>query len=144
MIALRGYTRKTSLPSEKSFHREENFPLHHNRVLVFDTETTIDPCQNLKFGSFQIYHDHALQMEGLFYDPGMLNETETVILTRYGETKGIEIYTVQDFIETVFYPEIFRNRTLCIGFNLAFDLSRLAYRAGESRKRNLGGFTFSL
>ena len=48
----------------------------HDRVLVFDTETTIDQYQNFKIGSFQIYHEGFIQHEGLFYDPSILAEKE--------------------------------------------------------------------
>jgi len=49
-----------------------------------------------------------------------------------------------EYIDKVFYPEVYFNQVLCIGYNLPFDLSRIARRVGNSRKANKGGFTFTL
>ena len=44
-----------------------------NLVLVFDTETTIDQYQNLKFGSYGIWENDKLDEFGLFYDNNLDN-----------------------------------------------------------------------
>jgi hypothetical protein len=141
-IAVRAYTQKqTQLVNRKPYAFKDP-PLTHNRILVFDTETTTDQYQNLTFGSFKIYHRGYLQHQGLFYAPFMLNNTELITLKTYSKNHKIPLYTLEEFIEDVFYPEIYRKKTLCVGFNLAFDLSRLASKAANSRKNNRGGFTF--
>jgi hypothetical protein len=43
----------------------------------------------------------------------------------------------------VFYPKVFQSRAKCIGFNLPFDLSRLATYHTKSRKHH-NGFSFTL
>ena len=101
-------------------------PLRHNRVLVFDTETTTDQYQNFKIGYFQIYQDGVIQHDGLFYDPTTLNEREIKILEAYSRKHDISLYLLDEFIDNVFYPEVFGLKTLCNGYNLAFDLSRIA------------------
>ena len=116
----------------------------HPRVLVFDTETVPDECQNLKIGSFQIFHNGYFQFEGLFYDPTNLNEKEIKTVEAYARIYKKDLYLLDEFVDKVFYPEVFRLKTLCIGFNLAFDLSRLAKRSGDSKGKNRGGFTLTL
>jgi len=143
-VALRCYTQQANLPQGIWQGHRHDPPLRHSRVMVFDTETTTDPNQNLKIGFFRIYQDGCLQHEGLFYDPLMLDEEERASLEAYVEIPFIETYTHAEFIEEVFYPEVYELRTLCIGFNLAFDISRIALKAGKSRGRNRGGFTFTL
>ncbi len=142
-IAVRGYTQKLEKPKAKrSFSYD--IPLRHNRILVFDTETTTDQYQNFKIGYFQIYQDGVIQHDGLFHDPTTLNEREIKILESYSKKHNISLYSLDEFIDSVFYPEVFGLKTLCNGYNLAFDLSRIAKRSGDSRGMNRGGFTLTL
>ena len=140
-VAVRGYTHK----EKKSWKgASPTIPLRHDRVLVFDTETTTDQYQNMKIGYFQIYQDGYIQHEGLFYDPSMLDEKETIALNVYASRYNISIYTLSDFVDNVFYTEVYDFQTLCVGFNLAFDISRISKRSGNSRRKNKGGFTLTL
>lgn len=143
-MAVRGYTRKSS---EKGRGRPPYFPDHrlrHSRVLVFDTETTTDWYQNFKIGYFQIYQDGIFQHHGLIHTETALDEREVKTLRRYAQRNTIPLYRLDEFIDEVFYPEVFDLKTLCVGFNLPFDLSRIARRAAPSRGRNRGGFTLAL
>ncbi|NPE31258.1 hypothetical protein HNV12_25535, partial [Methanococcoides sp. SA1] len=115
-----------------------------DRVLVFDTETTIDQYQNFKIGYFKIYQDGYIQHEGMFYDAAMLNDNENKVCEVYNSKSDIPLYTLNEFIDEVFYTEIFYRKSLCVGFNLPFDISRISKRVGDSRGRNKGGFTFTL
>ena len=142
-IAVRGYTTPLN-PGKPRQRYPSEAPLKHERVFVFDTETTDDAYQNLKIGFFQVYQQGCLQVEGLFYDGSMLSEEEMQTLTRFANAKATPLYTREEFIDTVFYPEVYERRALCIGFNLAFDVSRLATGASASRAKNRGGFTFTL
>ena len=143
-VAVRGYTQRLEKKGEYRSFRHYDTPLRHNRVLVFDTETNIDQYQNFKIGYFQIYQDGVIQHEGLFHDPTILNERENKILETYSRKHNISLYSLAEFIDTVFYPEVFELKTLCNGYNLAFDISRIAKRTGDSRGRNRGGFTLTL
>lgn len=143
-IAVRGYTHRADKPKSRGSFKDFNTPLRHSRVLVFDTETVPDEYQNLKIGYFQIYQDGHFQYEGLFYDPENLNKEEIKTLEAYSKKYGIDLYLSDEFVDNVFYPEVFRLKTLCIGFNLAFDLSRIAKSSGVSREKNRGGFTFTI
>ncbi|MDD3976277.1 MAG: hypothetical protein PHN22_03910 [Candidatus ainarchaeum sp.] len=136
-IQLRAYA-----PTKKRQNNLLETKTKHNRVLVFDTETTTDEYQNLKFGFFQVYLNNVVIKQGLFYDN--LSSIELEILNRYSKQKGIPVYTLQEFIDKVFYYQVFHSKALCIGFNLAFDLSRIAFNFTNSRNNNKGGFTFKL
>ncbi|WP_321431121.1 DNA polymerase [uncultured Methanolobus sp.] len=142
-IAVRGYTVKVKNQQYNPFYNN-NLQLRYDRVFVFDTETTIDQYQNMKVGFFQTYQDGYIQHEGLFYDPQMLNEGETKTLLNYAKEQDIELYLCEEFVDDVFYPEVFGLKTLCVGFNLAFDISRLAKFGNNSKVKNRGGFTFTL
>ena len=143
-IAIRGFTQRTEKPKAKGSFKDFKTPLRHPRVLVFDTETAINQFQNLKIGFFQIYLDGYFQYEGLFYDPEALNEREAKILETVSRKYDIDLYFSDEFVNKVFYPEVFMLETLCIGYNLAFDISRIAKRSGDSRGKNRGGFTLTL
>ncbi|WP_342304963.1 hypothetical protein [Methanolobus sp. ZRKC5] len=69
---------------------------------------------------------------------------ETTIIQDYSKKHDLTLYLLDEFVDEVFYPETFNFGTLCVGFNLAFDISRIAKRTGESRKGNKGGFTLTL
>ena len=56
--------------------------LNLSRVLTFDTETTIDQFQNLRFGYYRIDDNHIKIDEGIFYDPIFVNQKELKILKR--------------------------------------------------------------
>ena len=143
-IAVRPFTRKPGKPKAKWSFKIFKTPLMHSRLLVFDTETITDQKQNLTIGSFQIFHNGYFQFDGLFYDPTNLNEKEIKTVEKYARKHDISLYSLDEFVDKVFYPEVFRLKTLCVGFNLAFDLSRLAKRSGDSKGRNRGGFTLTL
>lgn len=143
-IAVRGFTHKIKERKTKWESKDFKVPLSHPRTLTFDTETVPDEYQNLKIGSFKIYQDGYFQYEGLFYDPTNLNDKEINNVTEYSKTHGIDLYLRNEFVDNIFYPEVFGHQTLCVGFNLAFDLSRIAKKSGFSRGRNKGGFTLTV
>ena len=114
-------------------------------VLVFDTETTTDPAQRLRFGSYQLRYAGRLEKHGLFYDPAALSKRDRGVLARFARANKLALLTVEDFIATVFYRFGYELRALIVGFNLPFDLSRLAIDHGPARRRPMrGGFSFRL
>jgi hypothetical protein len=129
-------------------------------VLVFDTETTTDRAQALKFGCWRYYRldpdGPMLIDEGLFYaddlperDPGGYAELQRYVAKRStllgtGRERRIRLLSQSKFVEKVFFAAAYRARALVVGFNLPFDLSRLAIRASEGRDANRGGFSLVL
>jgi len=87
--AIRCFAKPLPKVIPKAYHNENSFMdgnndiLSFDRVLVFDTETTNDEYQNLKFGSFQYYHYGKLENQAIFY--GNVTETELAILQEYSK-----------------------------------------------------------
>lgn len=116
----------------------------YDTVFVFDTETTVDEYQNLKFGSFVVSNKGAITSMGLFYNPGSLDGIELNEIISYCKNNSlIKLYTLDEFID-VFYKNTYENKIPCVGFNLPFDISRLAYGFGYARGSMKGGFVFKL
>lgn len=102
------------------------------RVLVFDTETTTDSTQRLLYGFFRLYESDRLILEGVIMAE-TLSTDQIAIITAYARRNRLRAYTREEFVEGVFYPEVYALGTLCAGFNLPFDLSRIALHAGNGR-----------
>ncbi len=128
------------------------------RVLVFDTETTVDTSQKLTFGVYRRCKlgpaGYQCVEEGLFYEDG-LEMKQRKVLERYVDDPknlpGIEVkmfpplmrlklYNRSDFVERVFWKAI-RKGAMVVGFNLPFDLSRLAVK---STPADTGGWSIVL
>lgn len=138
-IFVRAYTDNRS----ESKHKEPDYH-NPNITLVLDTETTIDQYQNLTFGSCLIRTMISTGFKEdwyLFY--GDIPDNDRKIIEVYGSKNNIQVMSVRDFVDNVFYPYAFRMRAEVIGFNLPFDLSRLAIGYGISRKTR-DGFSFNL
>jgi hypothetical protein len=56
----------------------------------------------------------------------------------------LELLSTHEFVNEVLHPLAFRGRTWVVGFNLPFDLSRVAYDDSESRDYLAGGFSLTL
>jgi hypothetical protein len=116
-------------------------------VLVFDTETTIDRYQNLLIGAFHIY---ALELGAYRLIHGgsilgdILTPAEISVIRAYTRDRDLRVCSRAEFVSQVFLPEIYDLGTLCVGFNLPFDLSRLAVRWAAGRRQWRDGFTLSL
>jgi hypothetical protein len=113
------------------------------RVLVFDTETTTDAAQRLLFGFFRLYERDRLILEGLIVTD-LLDYDAMMTLSEYAAKCRLPIYSRERFVEEVFYPEVYAEGTLCIGFNLPFDLARIAVHAGTCRGENRRKFRIKL
>lgn len=128
-------------------------------VLLFDTETTTDATQRLTFGCYRFaewQNDGSLAIleEGFLHadelatdDPDGYAELTSYVAAHEPETEGfyrnhrLMLRSQRDFLDSVFWPVIAQD-ALIVGFNLPFDLSRIAYDAGAARGKHQGGFTF--
>jgi hypothetical protein len=133
-------------------------------LLVFDTETTTDEAQRLRFGTYQLWEKGKLQERGLFHDK--VSSAELGTLKAEAPKHGcVEPCSLTNFVHEIFLPVAFKAGGLVVGFNLPFDLSRLALhhaaarvsRAGRTKDEKaagaplkpadrfmVGGFTFQL
>jgi len=113
-------------------------------TLVFDCETTIDAAQRLRFGSFQVRRGAVLEREGGFFDLQSLTQAEQALLRAFTREHGIELLTVAQFRTDVFLKYGYRRHATIVGFNLPFDISRIAVSHGSARGEMRGGFSFDL
>jgi hypothetical protein len=114
-------------------------------VLVFDTETTVDAAQQLRIGCYQLRWRGRLAEHGLFYDPETLTAAEQGVAAAYATAHGLKIMTAAQFVEEVFFGKAYTTRSLIVGFNLPFDLSRLAIGHDSARGKMMhGGFSLKL
>ena len=124
------------------------------RMLVFDTETRTDTAQALTFGGYRYYDRGICLEEGLFYGDD-LPRADRATLEAYVSThaagtdrrRGVEklqLLTRREFLEKL-YAAGYDGRGLIVGFNLPFDLSRLAVSSGPTKdKRFAGGLSLAL
>jgi hypothetical protein len=143
-IALRAYVPATAKKRRKGNGKPRREPEHSDWALVFDVETTIDAAQERRIVTYQVRHDGELVERGIAYEPSALDKNEIALLKRYACSQGFELMTVAEFVRERFFPVTYALAGRCIGFNLPFDLSRLAidHKPGRTRFRN--GFIFVL
>ena len=113
-------------------------------TLIFDTETFTDAGQALRFGSYQLRNGDKLIEAGLLFDPDGVSTTELATLRAFAERDGLILRTRDEFVDEVFFGRAYQLRARIIGFNLPFDISRLAIDHGPARRGMYGGFTFTL
>ena len=143
-ISVRAFVAPSDNAALKPRKRRKN-NAQSEYTLVFDTETTVDQRQNVRVGAFQFRAGHNLVSSGLFYDPTMLTKDEIRLIQRYAEAHMLKLMTVSDFVENVLYDQAYELRANIVGFNLPFDISRLAIRHNSARGETMrGGFTFQL
>jgi len=114
-------------------------------TLVFDTETTIDAAQRLRIGAYQFRDGDRLDEAGLLYDPAIISDEELSLLRRFAAEREHKLRTVAEFVDEVLFARAYDLRASIVGFNLPFDISRLAIKHGSARGKAMrGGFTFKL
>lgn len=149
-IAVRAFACKADSPTPlQKPQRQYKRPGPSDWSLVFDTETTTDAAQALRFGTYQVYKGGELKESGLFYAPDTLLDEEQATLRAYAGQHGLVVKTRAEFVEDVFYKVGYHYRGTIVGFNLPFDISRLAINHNTARpsphnKIMQGGFTFQL
>jgi hypothetical protein len=116
-----------------------------NVVLVFDTETDLDEAQQLRFGTYQVYVDNKLDEQGLFYDPNTIPKRDLRVLHRYATRNDLRCRALEDFVARIFYGIGYDLGATIVGFNLPFDISRIACGHSTAKTPSMaGGFSFAL
>jgi hypothetical protein len=127
-------------------------------ILAFDVETTTDHAQKLNFGSYLWGNPTTLDTiaEGLFYadDLPKRDPSGFACLKKYvdscvvspitGKKARLELRSRTEFVNEIFYKASYKSRAMVVGFNLPFDISRLAVNSGLARGFYRGGFCFTL
>jgi hypothetical protein len=153
VIALRAYVRRapkkpkkgskpprTTLPGAVNWRDLAPRTTPSDWALVFDCETCTTPDQRLRFGGYQLRYKGQVWERGAFYEPDVLSEQEITILQQVidderSNSDGVPIClrTRAEFVEEVFYRSAYAFGAQIVGFNLPFDLSRLAIRYPSAR-----------
>lgn len=137
-IALRAYAHATKARKPPKSVTASDWSL------TFDCETRTDPGQALRFGAYQFRKGAELKEAGLFYDPEGISAKEVLSLRRFAKREGLDVRTRDEFVDEVIFRRAYQLRARIIGFNLPFDISRLAIAHGPARRGMYGGFTFTL
>ncbi len=125
--------RKPKCPARADW--DSKWPEH---ALVFDTESRITADQSLTFGVYRrckiVDGCYVVLEEGVVYADD-LPANERKVLQKYVSTTISDVasfpprfpmYARSEFMKRVFWPAIKRNGALVCGFNLPFDLARVA------------------
>ena len=140
-IALRAYVPTRRGPNK---WRGSQLP-PSDWTLIFDCETTTDAAQNLKFGVYQVRKGQELWEAGYFFNPEILTDRELSVIRSYAVEINYRCMPMAEFIENIFFRIGYELAAVIVGFNLPFDISRLAINHGPSRGRIMkGGFSFHL
>ncbi len=153
MIAVRGYAvvvrdekedkRKNENGAQPRTRKALKCPSEY--AVVFDTETGTDHAQFLRIGTYQVRRRAALVEKGIFYEPGNVTFDDLKLLETYAKDKGLTLRTREDFVREVIYRYGYKYGGLIVGFNLPFDLSRLAISIFTSHGHDMrGGFSLEL
>lgn len=112
--------------------------------VVFDTETTSCAGQALRFGTYQVRYAGELKEAGIFYAPDGVTPAELNALRRHAVTAGLRLLNRDEFADQIFFAIGWQLRATIIGFNLPFDISRIAIRHSSARTGMRGGFSFKI
>jgi len=148
-ISVRAYAKpkvdksKKAEPPQK--HKRKASPLPASPwVIVVDTETLTGPSQSLRFGTYQVRCEGELKEAGIFYEPDGVSGEELAMLEQYALAHGLKLITRDEFADRVFYGIGYEYRACLVGFNLPFDISRIAIGHNSARTEMRGGFSFKL
>src|ERR1700682_6297925 len=113
-ISLRAFVERAEQKPKRKKHQSAG---PSEFVLVFDTETTTDPSQQLRFGCYQFWKVDTLIEAGLFFDP-KLPVSEQELLAAFARSWGLKCMTKAAFVDSVFYGLAYDLRATIVGFNL--------------------------
>jgi hypothetical protein len=149
-LILRAHTEVRAKPKKQKWFKPKSVKWP-NHALVFDCETRIDQNQSLTFGFARLLRNDEnsytdCRAEIIFYDPDELKSFEVQRLKKYvlgkrSETsddvssKTILLLTKQQFMQQFFFPHA-QAESLIVGFNLCFDLTRIADDARPATRLN--------
>ena len=150
-IVVSGGTDEQLDQSSKRSRPPKQWPDH---ALVWDTETTLDLEQTLTFGVWRFCElrgtEYETIQEGIFHADGLATkDIETILAYKKahladelvrGADPHLTVLSRSEFVERVFWESV-RAGALIVGFNLSFDISRIAVRWTDAHN---GGFSFVL
>lgn len=150
-LAVRVYPETEKSKREKLGDRALRHWRCPDAMLVFDTETRTDATQRLTFGSYRFLVAGRCLEEGVFYADD-LPARDFAILKHYAATHSagvaeckteLRLLTLSEFLRKL-WRVAYKSQGLLVGFNLPFDLSRVAGDFASARGRFAGGFSLGL
>jgi hypothetical protein len=163
IVSLRAYVTRAPTKAKKSKGDEKRgqrpagkkqFPPRippSDWVLVFDCETRTTPDQRLRFGTYQLRNKGRLFERGALYEPEVLSVEDLALLSQVvaeeaetSDGERVRLLTRDQFVAEVLYGSGRDVGAQIVGFNLPFDISRLAIDHDSARRSMRGGFTFKL
>ncbi len=147
-VAVRVYPKPDKIERENRWQKSGCCP---EGMLVFDTEARMDAAQRLTFGSYRFIVAGQCLEEGLFYGDD-LPDRDRQVLEDYVTTHGAEtdgdsrpllLLSRNEFLKKL-YQTVYKSRCLLVGFNLPFDLSRIAHDSKNARGPFAGGFSLGI
>src|SRR5664280_258130 len=120
-----------------------------NWTLIFDTATDTTLGQALRFLTWQERHRGRLRTTGIAYNPAGMTAGDVQTVRDYAAARGLRLLTVEEWIPKVLFNIGWAKRGTVVGFNLPFDLSRLAIghhvaRVGHCNRGMRGAWSFQL
>jgi hypothetical protein len=113
--------------------------------LIYDTETTTGPEQQVRIVPWQLRQGGELRRVGMAYDPRSLSDAERSTLYLHAAVCGWEVCTVAEFVEDIFLGDAYQFGARFVAFNDPFDLARLAIGHDSARGDTMrGGFSLQL
>ena len=145
-LALRVYPHLNDPENRRRFQKMWKRP---DAMFVIDTESRTDATQRLTFGSYRFIVRGVCMQEGLFYADNLPGPDRDILQAYVATHKAdavdtrLHLLTRREFIDRL-YHAVYKGRCLLVGFNLPFDLSRMAYDFKPARGRFAGGFSMGI
>ena len=134
-ISLRCYP-DTYKPAKRAVYNDN---ANNGMIMTLNVETTKDQSQNLMFGSAGIWINEQLYRICLFYEDN-LDDRKIQKIKEHGEKLQkqndctVTVLPKSEFIIKMFYSYVYEARAKLVGFDLPYQISRLATSWGTARK----------
>ena len=79
--------------------------------------------------SYERANGWILKKSSLIPDSDATTEAERIVLKTEAARRGYRLFSLHDFVERVFFTAAYEGEATVAGFNLPFDLSRLAIKS---------------
>lgn len=142
-LYIRAYTEQPGKSPLARKPRAEALDEPSPLTLIFDTETTTDAAQSLRFGVCQIRKGETLNRTVLFH-ADEISQSDLDALASYASIRQLELMSVEKFRKSIVLKLGYFANAAIVGFNLPFDIARIASSHSEARGSFRGGFSFAM
>lgn len=142
-IAIRAHTERPDRVPLGSLPKKDGLTASKWTV-VFDCETSVDATQRLRVGFFQIRKLDDLEVHGVFFDSEAVTDADEGLIRDYASSHDLKVLTVREFRTDILLKYGFTRHATIVGFNLPFDISRVALAHSIARRDKRGGYSFLL